>query len=189
MKSIVLIVSSFLCLLASPDQPAEETSAAVSGSYDSYKVIYEYNIFSKNRRSPRSNQRRTRRTRTTQVLSVYVLRGIAAEAGKDQRYAFVEEEVAGQTQTATVGTEILAGQITGIQMNYVLYEENGQTRKIHIGEQFGKTSKTVTSEVSADESETSSTDSSSETSDQPSSGDENDVLKKMLERRKRELGT
>ena len=179
-------------LLAGMTVVAAEEESAGTQSYDKYKVIYEQNIFSKDRLPPRSlEDRSNRRVRTTKVLSIYTLRGIAAEQGRAQRYAFIEEEVSGQCQMAKLGAEVLGGTIRQIQLNYVLFEQDGEIKKVYIGEQFGSTSTTVTTEVGPDdepEAAASEKAAPEKTAEQPASGDESDILKKLMERRKRELG-
>jgi len=185
MRSIKIIIVVLLMLSGGVSFSAEDRSSG----YDKYKVIYEQNMFSKNRRPPQQERRR-RQVETTKVMSIYVLRGIAAEAGRANKVAFVEEQISGQSQTVNIGATILNGQIKDIQMNYVLFEEDGKIRKIGIGQEFGTTSTTVVTEVegSPDEIDTTS-ESTEEKTDDSSSTDDDDMLKKLMERRKRELGT
>ena len=191
MKSAIRLLIGF-CLLVGIVGYAADDSPSGRDGYDKYKVIYERNVFSKDRLPPRSPGEGGDRVRTTKVLSIYILRGIAAEKGRSHQYAFVEEEVSGESQMAKVGTEILGGTIKEIQLNYVLFEENGQVRKIRVGEQFGSTSTTVTTEVSTETEQDKSAEegaSQEKAEEPPSWGDESDILKKLMERRKRELGT
>ncbi len=191
MKSIISLLIGLGMVIGVVGYAADDSPSGPD-SYDKYKVIYERNMFSKDRQPPRSADEGARRVQTSKVLSIYILRGIAAEKGRSHQYAFVEEEVSGQSQMAKVGTEILGGIIKEIQLNYVLFEENGQVRKIRVGEQFGSTSTTVTVEVSAENVQDEPVEEAAakkEAVEPPSSGDENDILKKLMERRKRELGT
>ncbi len=170
---------------------AADNESMTKSTYDKYKVIYEQNIFSKDRLPPRQEQSQGIKQRVTTVLSIYVLRGIAAEAGRAHKFAFIEEQISGQMQMARIGTKILGGQINDIQINYVLLEENGKTRKVRVGEEFGSTSSTVMADITepADVNKAASdTPQKKEKADELLPADENDLLKKLMERRKSELG-
>lgn len=169
------------------DDPSSEKN-----TYDRYKVIYEQNVFSKDRRPPRQSDPGSRQVRTTTVLSIYVLRGIAAEAGRAHRFAFVEEQISGESKMVGIETKILGGRIKDIQLNYVVFEEDGKTRKIRVGEEFGKASSTVMTDAAEPADANESTPSASpkeDTVDESAPTDENELLKKLMERRKQELGT
>ena len=192
MRSVELNVVVFLMLLgglsfAAADQPTAKNT------YDNYKVIYERNMFSKDRRPPREPQSTQRKkVQTTTVLSIYVLRGTSAEAGRAHKFAFVEEKISGDSNVARIGTKVLSGKIKDIQMDYVLFEEDGATRKVKVGEEFGETSSTETRDVAESAGEDEAADTTSpkeEQAEESSSGEESDLLKKLMERRKRELGT
>lgn len=183
---IVFLMLAGGATFAADDPPAKKYT------YDNYKVVYERNMFSKDRLPPREVQRPTRRTPTTTVLSIYVLRGVTAEAGRAHKFAFVEEQISGESSMAWIGTKILDGRIKDIRLDYVLFEEDGETRIVRIGEEFGKTSSTVMEDVaeSADGDETADdAPQKEEKAEESTPADESDILKKLLERRKRELGT
>jgi type II secretory pathway component PulC len=162
-------------------------------TYDKYKVIYERNVFSKDRLPPRQKKPKdNNNVRTTKVLSIYVLRGIAAEEARSHKYAFIEEQISSESIMAKIGTKIIGGQIKEIQMDYVLFEEGGKTRKVKVGQEFGTTSTTVMTVATEPADKDTAADNVTpveEKTDQSSPEGENDLLKKLMERRKRELGT
>jgi len=184
---IIFLMLAGAATFAAEDPPTKKYT------YDNYKVVYERNMFSKDRRPPREVQPRTttRRVRTTTVLSIYVLRGVSAEAGRAHKFAFVEEQISGESSMAWIGTKILDGRIKDIRLDYVVFEEDGETRIVRIGEEFGKASSTVTEDVaeSADGNEADDDASEEEKAEESTPSDESDILKRLLERRKRELGT
>jgi hypothetical protein len=175
-------MTAVLLAVTAPAVAAEEQK-----TLDDYRVIYERNMFSRDRRPPETNRRRPTRT-TTQVLEIYVLRGIAAQ--KDERVAFIEEQVSGQTTKARIGNEVLGGTITEIQPNRVAFDDSGQTKYIQIGGEFGKTETTVVSTVSEEESQqTASTQTQTQQpADSGASADESEILRRLRERRQSELG-
>lgn len=184
MKSSIVISAATVILLAAGSVlfSAEEPNAPKK-SYESYKVIYERNIFSKDRLPPREERSDSGQVRKTQVLSIYVLRGIAGP--QDGRVAFIEEQVSGQTLRANIGTEVLNGEITAIQYDRVAFEQNGQTKYVKVGGEFGKTETTVLTTASEEPQEAKPVEVPAEKS---SPGDESDILKRLMERRKNELG-
>ena len=167
---------------------AANDKTMTKNTYDKYKVIYKQNIFSKDRLPPSQKQSQGTKQKTTTVLSIYVLRGIAAEAGRAHKFAFIEEQISSQTQTAGIGTEILGGQIKDIQIDHVMFEKDGETLKVRVGEEFGTTSSTEIVDVA--EAGNAGADAPKEgKADEALPTDENDLLKKLMERRKSELGT
>ncbi len=180
----ILIILIFVMAGVSRSFSADETEVN-NKTYSSYKVIYERNIFSKDRLPPRELRRSDSKTqRTTRVLSIYVLRGIAADS--QQKAAFIEEQISGESMNAKLGTELLGGRITDIKYSYIIFEKDGRARKVKIGSEFGKEELTVISERSDEKSEEAAIEES-KTDDAPV-GDESDILKKLMERRKSELG-
>lgn len=184
MRTVTWIIV-FLVLTGGVSFAADDPSAA-KNTYDRYKVIYERNVFSKDRLPPRQSESPSQQVRTTTVLSIYVLRGIAADAGRPHRFAFVEEQISGESKMVGTGAKILGGRISDIQLDYVLFEENGKTRKIRVGEEFGKASSTVMTDAA--ESAVNAPPNEDTANESPPT-DENELLKKLMERRKQELGT
>lgn len=190
MKSSIAIIFTTVTLLGAGgvlfSAPAQE---APKRSYDQYEVIYERNIFSKDRLPPQQERSGPSQVRTTQVLSIYLLRGIAVNEGS--RVAFIEEQVSGQTMRAQVGTAVLNGRITGIQYDRVAFEQNGQTKYVKVGGEFGKTETTVLTaagEEPASDEKPAAVKPAASPAEKSSTGDESDILKKLMERRKNELG-
>lgn len=184
MKSFIAIILTTVTLLGTGgvlfSAPSQETPKR---SYDQYEVIYERNIFSKDRLPPQQERSGPAQVRTTQVLSIYLLRGIAVQAGS--KVAFIEEQVSGQTMRAQVGTGVLNGRITGIQYDRVAFEQNGQMKYVKVGGEFGKTETTVLTTAGE---EAPAVKPAAVPTEKSSGGDESDILKKLMERRKNELG-
>jgi type II secretory pathway component PulC len=185
----LIILTGFLLAAGSVLLVAEEPDAPKK-SYEQYQVIYERNIFSKDRLPPRERTG-PERVRQTQVLSIYVLRGIAGKPGR--RVVFIEEQISGQTQRAELGSELLDGTITEIKYDRVAFERDGQTRYIKVGGEFGKTETTVLTaapEATAQEGAVPADTAGPQTApaDSNAPNGESDILKKLMERRKNELG-
>lgn len=181
--TIIMMITILVLLSGNMMVFSSEESVATGNSYDDYKVIFERNIFSKDRLPPRETKNGSERARTTQVLAIYILRGIAAQ--QDQKIAFIEEQISGQSMKAEIGAEVLNGRITDIKYDRVAFEENGQIKYIKVGGEFGKTETTVVVTASEELQETSAEEKPAEASN---GGGESDILKKLMERRQAELG-
>lgn len=181
---IISVIAGLLLAVGGGLLSAEEPNAP-ENSYEQYTVIAERNIFSKDRRPPRE-ERSPEQARKIQVLSIYVLRGIAGPPG--DRIAFIEEQISGQTQRASIGTDLLDGQITDIKYDRVAYAKNEQTRYIRVGGEFGKTETTVVAEASEEQSQEQVAPQAAPADSNAAEGDESDILKRLMERRKNEMG-
>lgn len=179
----VIVTAMVILLLGNGTAFSAEEQNSSQNSYDKYKVIFERNIFSKDRLPPRETQAGAGRVKKTQVLSIYVLRGIAVQ--KEEKVAFVEEQISGQTMKAEIGTELLNGRITEIKYDRVAFEQNGRIKYVKVGGEFGKTETTVISMVSEESQQETPVEKPADSS---TPGEESDILKKLMERRRSELG-
>lgn len=186
-KQLLMVI--FTGLLTTIGWVAEVT--AESFRYDTYQVISQRNMFSRNRRPalPMDSPERSSR-RQPVVLSLYVLKGVAVNG--PQKVAFIEDEVSGVPIKGQIGREILNGTIKDIKFNHVILEDNGQIKQIKIGDTFGKTESLIeipdeTEDASSSEQESENNEPLGDNEDTPS--EESDILKKLLEKRKGELGT
>ncbi len=190
MKHMLLFI---ICvgLLVLPGLAEQDTDKSASEyRYDDFKVIAQRNMFSRNRRSLRPEPKTEIRTvKKSVVLSLYVLKGVAINDG--QKVAFIEEEVSGETIRAIAGDELMNGHIAEVQFTHVLFEEDGQTKTIRLGEMFAKKETVSEARAEAEEDasliETTESDTNSDT-DSGETSSENDLLKKLMQRRKSELG-
>lgn len=170
---------------------AAQSPASRSGSFEDYKLIYERNIFSRQRYTPASRSGAPGETRMEKVvLSLYVLRGVAVETGS--RLAFVEDAISGQSKRLAVGETLLSGTIAEIRPDRVVFREKDQTRDVLVGQEFDRVESMVERPVDA-AGETSDPNKPQETPAAKSAApaapqDEAAMLKQMMERRKQEMG-
>jgi type II secretory pathway component PulC len=192
MRRIIGLAIVMAVMAGGVQTSAGESSTAPSSSYEDYKIVYEKNIFSRLRYTPPAQSREAGGTRKeTVVLSLYVLRGVAVET--QNRLAFIEDEISGQSRRLTVGDMILEGTITEIYPDRVVFREKDQSREIRIGQEIDRLEYVVERPIAGSaESPTQTAPASSaapaKSSAPASSADEADVLKKLLERRKQEMG-
>lgn len=152
--------------------------------YETYEVVSQRNIFSRNRQSVKVDNGDVPVRKQQVVLTLYVLKGVAVNGSR--KVAFIEEEVSGESIKGRVGTELLNGKIENIGFDHVVFKDNGISRQIVIGDIFGKT-ESIT-DIQVDPEAPSPSIEDTESSDDASS-DEDELLKKMMERRTNELGT
>jgi hypothetical protein len=180
-----------LCALCPIPQAAGNEPGEIS--FESYKSIFEKNIFSRSRISSAGPAGVSGPVRTEKVvLSLYVLRGVAIETSS--RLAFVEEEISGQFSRLAVGDALLNGTIAEIASDRVVFKADEQTREVRIGQEFDRVESVV--ERSADAAVTSADPNVPvparavpNTSLPASPSGESDILKQMMERRNKELGS
>jgi hypothetical protein len=106
-------------------------------SFNDYKVVWEQNMFVKDRRKPYTSTTRGSRggsdnIRTTRAPeTLFALRGVVFEEGTF--HAYLEDMTAGKLLRLTVGESIAKGKIADIEIDAVAYESNGQTTWVTVG--------------------------------------------------------
>lgn len=180
-----------LCALCGALHAAENQPGAAS--YDDYKAVYEKNIFSRSRVPASAASDTNGAVRTERVvLSLYVLRGVAIETSS--RLAFVEDEISGQFKRLAAGDSLLNGVVTDILADRVVFKAGEQARDVRIGQEFDRVESVVERAADAPASSTdpnrpAAAPAVQKTSAPASSSSESDILKQLMERRRKELGS
>ncbi|MCE5184695.1 MAG: hypothetical protein LLF76_01035 [Planctomycetaceae bacterium] len=180
------------CLIVHSAGLGAEEPIRRPGSFEKYKPVYEKNIFSRMRYTPSAQDGAGQTRMEKVVLSLYVLRGVAVET--KNRLAFVEDEISGQSKRLAVGAQLLDGTIDQIEIDRVLFKHNDKLREVRIGQEFDRVESEVARPAasagsSADPNSAPAAPQSRKMESAPSSGrDEDAILKKLMERRKQELG-
>lgn len=106
--------------------------------YDAYQVISQCNVFSRDRITPSMDPENQIETiPVDKIVASYVLKGVAANGS--HLMAFVEDVVSGEFMQVAAGTRLSNGTIKDIQHNHIVYEENGESRPVDIGDNFCRT--------------------------------------------------
>jgi len=165
-----------------------------AASFDDYKDIYEKNIFSR-LRTPSGGAGDTGLVSTERVvLSLYVLRGVAIEPGS--RLAFVEDEISGQSKRLAAGDALLNGVIEEILPDRVVFKANDQARDVRIGQEFDRVESLVERAADAPADAPEAAPDPNRVRPVPAvqkspagapSQDEAEILRQLMERRKKEL--
>jgi hypothetical protein len=174
-----LLAVAMAAMAAEPSSGPAQTPAAPAG-WDTYKILVERNIFSRDRRSVAAPN--TQPAPTTQLaqppspVRLLVLTGVAVR--NEVRIAFFEDSQSGEVIRVTPNSLLENGTVLAVLVDGVRYSSQGVERTVCVGDDLHGL---PTSEPT--------TQSASSPSDTPAVGDssENDIIKKMRQRRLQEL--
>jgi hypothetical protein len=183
----VLIAAVCLATVWSGIGRAEEP-AEPAQKWDAYKVIVQRNMFSRQRGAAERRERREER----EVVSVpdpesyYRLRGIAQENGTC--IAFIEDTRTNETLKLRQGASVARGSIESLDLDSIVFRIEDRTITVAIGQDLLGGHGAVTMNELMQWTPTSTSTTCSATAPAAPTGDEADILKQLLERRKQELG-
>jgi hypothetical protein len=189
--SKIYVIATLLCLLAAPAFSEQEPSP--QNTWDEYEVIVNKNIFSRNRwqqaRRTAEQGRANAPDRARAPESFFVLRGITRD--EDGFIAFIEDTRTYNMARTRVGDSVTEGTVKNMTLDHMAFELNGETRQIEIGMDLGGTAPQATSISPA--AFVPSVDISPQVGTNfgkaaPSKEEAEDILKRLRERRQRELG-
>ncbi len=180
-RQILLLFASLVAMTVFAASPTSENPGSAA-SLDDYRVLWERNIFVRNR----SRRRKPRPVATRPVVAVvvdtderFVLTG-AVQMGRVW-VAFIEDTSSGETIRARAGDSTGSGKLVKITLDYVDYERNGSTVRIEVG---GTLAGTTPSHLPAGRA--ASGNSSSTDAGKPAGTAEAAILERMRKRRERE---
>lgn len=187
----IYVTALLLSLLATPAFGEEESSP--QNTWGEYAVIVEKNIFSRNRwqqAERTARQAQMTRSPTRNPESYLVLRGITRD---DEGFiAFIEDTRTYNMSRVRVGDPVTEGTVKDMSLDHVEFKLNGEARRIEIGMDLGgraPQATTYTDAPSFGPSRSISPQGGSDTDKAASSKKEtDDILKRLKERRQRELG-
>jgi hypothetical protein len=168
-----------------------EQPAAAQGTWAAYQIILQRNIFSR-QRGPirRSRDDRPRPVITRNPESYLLLKGIVQEGGTF--IAFIEN-----TQNNTVlrlrdGDNVARGIVKNFSLDSIEYQLEDKTISVGLGRDLeggqGTLSMSRLMELSAAVPSTVSDPNAPKTQTAPSSAEEEEILRKLMEQRKQQLG-
>ena len=168
--------------------PSAESKSAVS--FDAFKIITQRNIFDPNRTTPGRPRRSEDRPKPVRVDYLNLVGAMSYEKGS---FAFFDGTSSEYRKSVKAGDSIAGYNVAEVTPNQVTLESDG--KKVHLpvgaqlkrqdeGEwQLNSTPESFTSSGGGSPSSSSST-SGSETKSDSSSGEVNEVLKRLLEQRR-----
>jgi len=164
-------------------------------SKDSYSIVIQRNIFSKNRSTSQTASYQPRPVdpntiKKPDISFVYILRGVAIDSKK--KTAFLENQSNGEFFQVYPDEQIDGMVIKEIRDDRVVFEKDGKKLDIFVGMdlsgQIASTQSYESGGSSASSSSGSTSTSASSGSTSPPSADEAEILRKMMERRNQQLG-
>lgn len=166
-----------------------EEPAPSSTSWEAYKVIVERNMFSRQRGAAERRQR----DEGQQVMTVpepesyYRLRGIAQEDGTF--IAFIEHTRSDETLKVRQGEAVARGSIESLDLDSITFRLDDRTIPVSIGQDLlGGRGAVTMSELMEWTPGSSASAGSQEAAPEAPSGNEAEILRQLLERRRQELG-
>ena len=207
MKKYLLISCMVILSFGLDFAPARgEIPRRKNGFNQKYGILVERNIFSRNRtRKTDKRDKKPKNIVQRYAHEEFVLRGISRWS--KEYVAFLENTSYSQTKMYRIGDSVAEGKIKNITLDYVEFEIKKNVKKVEIGKNlqgeiytpsvtFDDLDLIDQTEILSDQVETSF--DQAETSSEPatttdsnagaeSSEEQNDILKKLLERRKKEL--
>jgi len=191
-SAIIILMLGAICLAGNA-----RTSGPGANDFSSrYRIISDRNIFSRQRgqRSvgPRTSGEQSTRQVAPSPESYWALKGLAKV--NDVYVAFFEDTRSGELIRVTTGGSLARGRITKLNLDSVVYQRGKDSASILVGQTLeGKlapvaltydnyVSLPTTASAAAPAPKTQDANAPA------SSGDDSDILKKLMERRKQELG-
>lgn len=180
-----------------PSFASGEENAGTGASWQDYRLLSERNIFSRNRV-------KTVQQQFTQPVNIrreeiredgfLVLRGIIRQAGRF--IAFIEDNRSGEIKKVLKDGVIGKGKVRDITLDQITYELEGKSAQVKIGMTMGGEvaqagsgfSSGFTAPVQQTFIDFSSTGNVSQPQAKTSGEDMKDILQRLKERRKKELG-
>jgi len=176
-------------------QPADPNAAAQPNSWESFGIILNRNIFSRQRRPVRVETERVEETPRVMPNpeSYYLLKGVVQQ--DDDFIAFIED-----TQNSTVlrlrrGDPVARGTIKTLTLDGLEYLKDDKTTVVQMGRDLEGGHGNLTNRQMYDLAATpaspttgQSTAASSPTPSAAPSGADSDIIKRLMEQRKQQLG-
>lgn len=201
--ALIVMIGAAVGLGQAPAKSAESSSAGQPDRWQKYDIILKRNIFSRQRVPIR--QREERREPENVVVpnpeTYFLLKGIVQE--NDAFIAFVENTQGGGVLRLRVGDRVARGSIKTLSLDAIEYQLENQTIAVKLGcDLEGRYGTVATSELpdlseliapAAPQQQGSPSASNRVPSPQPTqtplpSGDEAEILKRLMEQRKQQLG-
>ncbi len=176
--------------LSLPSLGQQTTPAEPQDTWAQYQVILQRNIFSRQRGPVRQTQLGERPTTvvTPNPEAYFLLKGIVLEG--DKFIAFLEDTRGGAVLRLREGGSVARGAVRNFSLDSIEYQLEGRATSVPLGCDLEGGQGAVTINRMLELSATSAAaGGQTGTSAQPApSGDEAEILKKLMEQRKQQLG-
>lgn len=177
----------------------DPNAAAQPNSWASFEIILKRNIFSRQRTAPRPVSQKTEETPRVMPNpeSYYMLKGVVQE--NDDFLAFIEDTQGGTVLRLRRGDPVARGTIKTLTLDGLEYQMEDKTTVVQLGRDLEGGHGNLTTRQMIDlaatpaASASKAPSSAAATATQPApaaapSGAESDVIKRLMEQRKQQLG-
>lgn len=179
-----------LILAAWPVTVRGQNASGQENAWAKYEIILQRNIFSRNRQAfrPQESRQEPQQVVMPNPESYYILKGIVQE--NNEFIAFVEDKRGGAVLRLRQGDDIVRGVIRALNLDTLEYQMGDQVTTIRLGSDLEGGYGAVTSADLMEWSQTPTTTAPPmQSSPQPPpSGDEAEILRRLMEQRKQQLG-
>lgn len=189
-KKYLFVLTMLACIFFAGHTSSAETEK--ENIKEKYTIISQRNIFSRNRKADIRKRQKDDAGQTEAVIRVrnimYVLRGISLD--KDNKWIFLEDDLDGGSYKLTIGQEFEGMTVKEIYFSNAVFTVGNKEVTIPIGGNLaGREVQVQTDQAeTTDKNDTTEAVKTQESDRSSGSSDESDILKQMMERRKKELG-
>jgi hypothetical protein len=167
----------------------QDSTVSKKDSWENYRIILERNIFSR-QRGPRIDLSRGRQVEAPpppNPESYHILKGIVQQNGVF--IAFIENTQLGQILKVREGDSVARGKVANFNLDTIEYQYEDKKFTVAMGNDLegGKGTVTLNQMYELTQTYTPSLQKEKEESSSPSA-DESEILKKLMERRRQQLG-
>lgn len=170
-----------------PVEVADPNAPVNPNSWESFGIILKRNIFSRSR-MPYSErpavQEAPRVTRNPEAY--YMLKGVVQE--DDQFIAFIEDTQSGTVLRLKQGDPVARGAIKTVTLDGIEYQMEDKTTVVRLGLDLEGGYGAMTASQMVDLVTSSPSTPAPSSTPAPASGDTSDILKRLMEQRKQQLG-
>ena len=192
-NKMALWIVALVVALIPAGWPMTARGRDASGQKDAwakYEIILQRNIFSRNRRAfrPQESREEPQQVAMPNPESYYILKGIVQE--DNEFIAFVEDKRGGTVLQLRQGDNVARGVIKTLNLDTLEYEMGDQVTTVRLGSDLEGGYGAVTSADVMEWSQTPTTTAppAQSGSQPPPSGDEAEILRRLMEQRKQQLG-
>ena len=191
MKSLVTIIASLACVFLATNLASAQSKVRPQG-FDDFKLVKTRNIFDPNRRAVRGESARESRSSSARIIRANTLSLTGTMVAEGRTLAFFSGSRSEYNKVIGIGESVADYKVKAITTTEVELEHGGKATALSVGKALtleGSVEIPADSEPAADASlETSSAAPPAGAAGPPApSNDKNEVLRRMMERRAKEM--
>ena len=189
-KKYSFVLVMLTCMFFAGHRSSAESET--EGIREKYNIVSRRNIFSRTRKADIRLRPKDNSEKSETVIKIrnimYVLRGISLD--NDNKWLFLEDDLDGGSYRLTIGQEFEGMTVKEIRFSSAVFTVGDKEVIIGLGGNLaGREVEVEVDQIeTTDETDTTGAVKTEKSDSSSGSGDESDLLKQMMERRKQELG-